>query len=209
MLRVLLALLLLSFPAWGDELIFSSFHFDYIAGDLPTANPFGNHIHPFGPYLEAEGVGGAGVFLGGTGTPTDPFLWEKGLLSFFGVGRPPGCTDSFLSNPPCLTIEFVGLKGIIDSAGLLQMFGSAFATASPQYMTLLGLVDARLYGTFELSERVPFTCEGCTDNVFRSANSTLRLQPVPEPTTIFLIGSGIVGIAARGRRRSPRKVANG
>ena len=121
----------------------------------------------------------AGVFLNGT-EPTDP---APSSLDF----GPDGLTRNFTDvNPDIGQLFFIG-DGLTDS-GLTQNFYVPL-TASRLFLGFIDVDWNYLPGFYH-------------DN-FGSLTATFDIQPVPEPTTILLLGSGLIGLA--GFRKKFRK----
>ena len=99
-------------------------------------------------------------------------------------------------------ITIGGVSRMVEQAGLLSI------TPSIDTLTLFGS-DAILYDLGE-SGRLFLTIGGLTQtatvigNFPFTVNATLSPAPLPEPTTLILLGTGIAGMMGRSLRRSKR-----
>jgi hypothetical protein len=120
-----------------------------------------------------------------------------------------GIYESIPGSTPATFQDFVfaPLSGTIDPLWLVvdgaNTYSFALATINTTYQSDLSLI---LFGTGTLSatgyEDTPgtwqFTGQG-VDNFSFSANS--NANPIPEPATMILLGSGLLGVAGLSRRR--------
>lgn len=137
-----------------------------------------------------------GAFLGGLGTTAHPFTWAGGAPGSFTIG---GCGGS------CFT-------GNIDSASLAHnasgnlVYTADFVIGSEgsALFTTMGIpVPANLQNwTGSFSETLHGTANALHGGHGSIGSGDLIIQaPVPEPDTLAMVGSGLIGIAGLLRRR--------
>lgn len=137
-----------------------------------------------------------GTFLGGLGTLANPFTWAGAAPGTFTIG---GCGG------PCFTGNIVSASLAHNASGnLLYTADFVIGNVSSALFTAMGIpVPANLQnwtGSFSA------TLHG-TANALHGGHSTigsgdLVIQaPVPEPGTLAMFGSGLIGIAGLLRRK--------
>lgn len=112
----------------------------------------------------------------------------------------PGVVIGTVDDPPALD-SFTGLGG----TGSMALLGYDLTTSiGPISSALLGGVG---YPT-DLFVNTTLGALSFTSNLSTDAQgtftATVRVTPIPEPTTLLLFGSGVAAVAARARRRARR-----
>lgn len=143
------------------------------------------------------GPGGftTGAFLGGTGTAGDPFTWGAAALNSFVIN---GCLG------PCFIGSITSLSLAHNASGNLAFNADVVVgSVSPLLFVLMGLpIPVGINLPWQGS--ITGTLHGnATLNGGSGTNGSLDmvLEPVPEPGTLALFGSGLIGIAGVVRRK--------
>jgi hypothetical protein len=124
-------------------------------------------------------------------------------------------SDPFLAGPTFVVTNDSALAGFAATFGDIHLlFGlDGLGSVLDAYLTLTlldSLTSAVLPGTLSLAATNPPLCVGCTNRMIDFTHgSTLAIQfdpalpgdasPIPEPMSLFLVGSGIAACAAKKR----------
>lgn len=143
----------------------------------------------------------SGPAIGGAGTLFNPYTWGAGGIMVVG-----GCGG------PCFAGTFTGLQAAYTGFGGMTFVGSYVAgTVDPILLAFLGLNPnvTSFSGLihFDVSPAPASFALGSGRNpdgsvkVGTLGSGDLHIQPVPEPGTLALFGSGLLGVAGVVRRR--------
>jgi hypothetical protein len=87
--------------------------------------------------------------------------------------------------------------------GQTMRFAVSSNTGSDQQLRFRGSLDPGRYVLYVRADAVADTVFGNRPNGGGTFDFTYDMTPVPEPASMLLVGSGILGLASRARRRRP------
>lgn len=179
----------------------------YYVSDVPgcnVANFYSGSPDDFLPYL-------------GSGTSTFSFLGDDLVTVTLKTGTTADRQDAFgwynLSNPEALHTLFGvddprgAMKSFVPNGAYAFYFGTSFGTFlstgldynNLSHFTLFNADDGKYF--LGMEDR---TKAMSSDFDYQDMGVTIVSQPIPEPTSMLLVGTGVVGIIARFRKRRSR-----
>ncbi len=155
-----------------------------------------------GDLYSINGIGSTGAFS--PFTPGQPITWFLQGLGPITLGNPSSSMSSPVYNSP-------GPGGLpifsVTESGQTATFTLASEFYIPSSFDGLSSVDVYGTGTFTLTGYAPtpgnfeFTINNATSTVSGSFSGTGIAAPTPEPSSLALLGTGLLGAAALARRR--------
>ena len=164
-----------------------------------------------GVYFQASGYNGGAVSLSGSNSTQSTNVAANGTGTLAGAVNPTGWGAGHSGNT--ITVCVVCAFGVSSPAGPDQTIIGG--TGSGAYANANGSIAGNnphnpfLAGTVTFTLVVPgVTVNSTFSNVviqFGTTATPPETQQVPEPASMFLLGSGLVGVAAGFRRRFAKK----
>lgn len=139
-----------------------------------------------------------GAFLGGAGTSSSPWMFGPSAANSFtivGCVPPgaPGCTNETLFSGQ------MGDSTLYNGAGgVLYDSSDITGTINPALLAYFGTSGTSFEGILD------FTLIGQAPGTGKTGSGDLLLSPVPEPASMMLLGSGLLGLAGLFRRKAKR-----
>lgn len=216
LLTALLSIFLFSISVKADNLITSG------SATLTPFNPITRMSFSgsgFSVSATGDGFGGSGFLPCMSGCTAGSTLTLSANSGFWGFSDVTGSMTingtvfRFVSQPTPTLANIVGSGslGFIGGSVVIPITNDPFVTLTAPFslsgFSSLGgsALDGRVGLAFMGSGTGTLTLRNLGNGQFIATNITYTFEPVPEPATVILLSSGLIGITALYRRRRDRK----